>query len=397
VSLLRGIFDRKQRKPTTIVLCYGTIIGLFLIGLSTLLAYFFSSEILGINSFLVTGLLLVIIIAFLATGNRIGQLFSLLTLTIMVCLYNLGTGDLFGTSITKDIVLTWISLGFFTGIWALKFSYAQVNVMRFLLVLALVVLCVSYCGFRLIFPEAAKVDFTGSNFIGLCAVLLAMVSLKYFDNKTFNTSVSGTLFLTISLSTAFASSSRMSIFLTVILFLVIMFSTLLRADQIKKTLGAIFLCTLLISSLSLFMNDFSISFDSQLAHVLDRFGGETSSNLFEMQRLSQIFSFLNLFVDHPQFFFFPIPMDDYMGDGKGFSDNSFLEFAGYTGFLLAISIYLILEKRLFEQFTRLDAIVISIMLLFFNVFLWVPYVALVHMYMIAFPLIKTESNIRTSN
>ncbi len=386
------MFFRDQTKKSSDLLCYINIFGLFIIGLSILFAYFSASEVFGVNSFLMTGIILVVVSAFIEKANRAGKIISVFILILMITYYNLFSGDLFETTITKDILLTWISLAFLTGVWKLKPSNVQINAIKFLLILALMVLCLSYFGFRIIFPLASKVDFTGANFIGLCALLLAMVSLKYFDGLSIRSSMIGLFCLLIAIAGAFASSSRMAMILTGLLVVVAVITKLMNPKYFSQLLGASFgVGVLFISSFLIFGGDSGDVFsfiDGQSDHITDRLDGLNNDNFFDFQRVGQIFIIPNLLVENPLFLFFPLHPDDYIGLGKGFSDNSLLELAGYIGFLPSISFFVVIGKRLFQQMIRLDAFVVLTMLLSFNVLLWVPFVALLHMYLLAFPRLR---------
>ena len=114
--------------------------------------------------------------------------------------------------------------------------------------------------------------------------------------------------------------------------------------------------------------------------------------MFEGTRVSQIFDFLGLLETNPSFLFFPIPGADFIASEKGFGDNSLFELAGYTGFLPSIFIFLLLMRGLFQQMTVLDASVCLIGLLSFNVLLMVPFVALLHMFLLAFPVSRVRIN-----
>ena len=384
------MFFRDQTKKSSDLLCYINIFGLFIIGLSTLFAYFSASEVFGVNSFLVIGIILVISSAFIEKENRAGKIISVLILILTVAYYNLFSGDLFETANTKNILLTWLSLGFFTGIWKLKLSNVQIKAIKFLLLLALAVLCLSYFGFRVIFPVATKVDFTGSNFIGLCAVLLAMVSLKYFDDLSTSASMAGFFCLLIAIAGAFASSSRIAVILTGLLVVVAVITKLMNPKHFRQLLGASFgVVVLFISSFLIFGGDFGDVFsfiDGQLDHLISRKNALNTNDMSDFQRIGQISSILNLLEENPLFLFFPLSPDSFIGVGKGFSDNSLFELAGYIGFLPSILVFVILGKRLFQQMIRLDAFIALTMLLSFNVLLWVPFAALLHMYLLAFPM-----------
>ena len=392
------MFFRDQRKKSSGLLCYINIFGLFIIGLSTLFAYFSASELFGVNSFLVTGIILVAVSAFIEKANRAGKIISVSILILMVTYYNLFSGDLFETANTKNILLTWISLAFLTGVWKLKLSNVQINAIKFLLILALTVLCLSYFGFRVIFPVATKVDFTNSNFIGLCAVLLAMLSLKYFDDLSIRSSMTGIFCFLIAIAGAFASSSRFAVIVTGLLFVVAAITKLMNPTHFRYMLGASFgVVVLFISSFLIFGSDFGDVFsfiDDQSKHITSRLDAFNTHSPSDFQRLGQIFSILNLLEENLLFLFFPLHPDDYTGLGKGFSDNSLFELAGYIGFLPSIFVFVILGKRLFQQMIRLDALVVLTMLLSFNVLLWVPFAALLHMYLLAFsmPRVYTDKN-----
>jgi len=379
-----------QTKKSSDLLCYMNILGFFIIGLSTLFAYFSSSELFGINSFLVIGLILAISSAFMEKANRAGKIISVFILILMGVYYNLFSGDLFETENTKNILLTWISLGFLIGVWKLKFSHVQIKAIKFLLILALTVLCLSYFGFRVIFPVATKVDFTGANFIGLCAVLLAMVSLKYFDDLSISSSMTGVFCLVTAVAGAFASSSRIAVILTGLLVVVAVITKLMNPKHFRQLLGASFgVVVLFISSFLIFGGDFGDVFsfvDGQLDHLIIRLNTLDTNDVSDFQRIGQISSILNLLEGNPRFLFFPLSPDSYIGVGKGFSDNSLFELAGYIGFLPSISVFVILGKRLFQQMNRLDAFITLVMLLSFNVLLWVPFVALLYIYSLAFPM-----------
>lgn len=383
------IFYRDQSKKSSDLLCYKNILGFFIIGLSSLFAYFSASELFGVNSFLVIGIILVISSAFIEKENRAGKIISVLILILMVAYYNLFSGDLFETAMTKDILLTWLSLGFLSGIWKLKLSYVQIKVIKFLLILALVVLCLSYFGFRIIFPEAVKVDFTNSNFIGLCAVLLAMVSLKYFDDLSTSASMIGLFCLLIAVAGSFASSSRASVIIVGILVLVGVIPKLLNPKYISQMLVASFGIVLLFTSNFLIFDfDYGDIFSfitGQLDHLIIRFNNSVTNDVSDFQRIAQIPSILYLLDENPLFLFFPLSPDSFIGIVKGFSDNSLFELAGYIGFLPSILVFVILVKRLFQQMIRLDAFIAVSMLLSYNVLLWVPFAALLHMYLLAFP------------
>jgi hypothetical protein len=384
------MFYRDQTKKSSYLLCYINILGLFIIGLSTLFAYFSASELFGVNSFLVIGIILVISSAFIEKENRAGKIISVLILILMVAYYNLFSGDLFKTANTKDILLTWLSLGFLTGIWKLKLSNVQIKAIKFLLLLALAVLCLSYFGFRVIFPVATKVDFTGSNFIGLCAVLLAMVSLKYFDDLSTSASMTGFFCLLIAVAGTFASSSRASVIIVGVLVLVAVVPKLLNPKHISQMLVASFGVVLLFTSNFLIFDgddgDIFSFIDGQLDHLISRLNTLDTNDVSDFQRIGQISSILNLLEENPLFLIFPLSPDSFIGVGKGFSDNSLFELAGYIGFLPSISVFVILGKRLFQQMIRLDAFIALTMLLSFNVLLWVPFAALLHMYLLAFPM-----------
>jgi hypothetical protein len=396
------IFFRDQKKKTSDLLCFINIFGLFIIGLSTLFAYFAESELFGVNSFLVIGIILVAVSAFIEKANRVGKIISVLIMILIETYYNLFSGDLFETANTKNIILTWISLVFLTGVWKFKLCNVQINAIKSLLILALTVLCLSYFGFRVIFPISTKVDFTNSNFIGLCAVLLAMLSLKYFDELSIRSSMTGIFCFLIAIAGVFASSSRFAIFVIGLLFVVAVIN-LMNPKHFRYTLAASFgVFVLLLSSLLIFGSDFGDVFsfiDDQFKHINNRLDRISFRGLSEDQRLFQVFTLTNRLEENFLFLFFPLHPDDYIAAGKGFSDNSLLELAGYIGFLPSIFVFVILGKRLFQQMTHLDALVILAMLLFFNVLLWVPFAALLYMYLLGFPRLRvyTDKNFQSRN
>ena len=397
------MFFRDQTKKSSDLLSYINIFGFFIIGLSMFFAYFSASALFGVNSFLVIGFILVSVSSFIEKANRARKVISVLILILIVIYYNLFSGDLFETAITKDILLTWISLAFLTGVWKIKLGNFHIKAIKFLLILALTVLCLSYFGFRVIFPVATKLDFTNSNFIGLCAVLLAMLSLKYFDDLTIRSSMIGIFCFLIAIAGAFASSSRVAMIVTGLLFLAAVITKLMNPKHFRTMLGASFgVVVLFISSFVIFGSGFGdvfIFIGDQSKHIASRLDTFITHSPSDFQRVGQIFIISNLLEENLLFLFLPLHPDDYIGLGKGFSDNSLLELAGYIGFLPSIFVFVILGKRLFQQMIRLDALVILTILLTFNVLLWVPFVALLHMYLLSFPMhrVYTDKNLYSRN
>ena len=368
-------------------LVYINVLGLLVVSLSPFLAFFSGFEVMGVNIFLFAGIILILFGDGLTPRNWVGIFYSVIILVTLMISFNLWSSDFFTTKESANLLLMWFSVVLLTGIWGADFSISHIGLTKILLITGLVSLCLAYSAFRLIFPEAAKTDFINANFAGLCSVLLMMSSYKYVVAGSNNNLTIALTLLLIAGAGAFFSSSRAALFVCSLLAVIFIFPRMLRPQEILGTAGRLFLLALIVGGSMIYWDvefelyNFSVA---QIDHITDRFS--RGDGIKNESRLVQIGSFFSLFGRHPEFLLVPIPLEVYFSTatGKGFSDNSFLELAGYTGFLVAFLVFIYLEFKLFSQLSKIDAVILTFLLLSFNILLWLPFVALVRMYIISF-------------
>ena len=240
---------------------------------------------------------------------------------------------------------------------------------RFLFETILLFYVISYIGFRTLFPEASKTDFTNANLVGLICIILAVHgSLQLRDTRRRSFSVFA---LVTALSCALVTSSRGAMVGVSAILVSVLMSEVATRNGIR---AVILLCfgIFIIVVTGLLTGDAIMP--AHIDHLRSRIFEESAIGDV---RIAQLLVVGQAIGENIGFLVTPIPV--YLIEaarGTGFSDNSVLELAGYIGIAPALLSFVIITIHLSKQS---DSIVIFSFLYsaaLFNTILMTAYISL---------------------
>lgn len=221
-----------------------------------------------------------------------------------------------------------------------------------LFVFFIIVQIVSFVVFRVLFPEAEKVEFLNSNFIGYFTVLIALIAYRL---KLVNLKISVLLFA-ISLVGAFFTSSRFAL-VFVLLVLLVSFLNLKSLRDFVIAFSFVFILSIVL-----------LHFDDQFSHIFRRFTEES----FLGGRAYQFINAYFIFTEHPELLVVPDFDGVWKTPEKGMSDNSLFEIIPFFGVLISLAWSFLFFNTIYKKMGLFEVFVIAAAFMSFNLVLWLP-------------------------